>query len=334
MNDAILAAGPIAAKVDLPSGSEMTAQKVLTRASGIKIDTDADYVAAADFANECKGMLEKEDADRVELKKDFLAGCRRIDAYFRNPINLYDQAFKTVKAAMLVYDERKRKAAEAEQRRLAEVRRQEELEQQRRERAVQERIQAEERARREAQERADAEQRARTEAAEAEARKEREARLAAEAKARGDQEAAEAANRRAAAAEADAKKANEQARLDREAAIEARRQQLRAERESQTAIASADAGADAVTAATSAALAPPKELDKVAGVARKTVWRWRLRAGKALADIPRKWLILDAAAVQALVDKLKDKGLAEELLGDCFEVYSEAELSVGKKRGA
>jgi flagellar biosynthesis GTPase FlhF len=334
MNDAILAAGPIAAKVELPSGSEMTAQKVLTRASGIKIDTDADYIAAADFANECKGMLEKEDADRVELKKDFLAGCRRIDAYFRNPINLYDQAFKTVKSAMLAYDERKRKAAEAEQRRLAEVRRQEELEQQRREAEAQRRIRAEEQARREAQERADAEQRARTEAAEAEARKEREARLAAEAKARGDQEAAEAANRRAAAAEAEAKKANEQARLDREAAIEARRKQLRAERESQTAIATADAGADAVTAATTAALNVDMAATKVSGVARRMSWRWKLREGKQLADVPRKFLILDTDYIQSVCDKVKNKEDAEKLLDGFFEVWSEAELAVGKKRGA
>jgi hypothetical protein len=334
MNDAILAAGPIAAKVDLPSGSEMTAQKVLTRATGIKIDTDADYIAAQDLASECKRLGEKEDADRVELKKDFLAGCRRIDAYFRNPIALYEQAFKAVKAAMLAYDERKRKAAEAEQRRLAEVRRQEEEAQRRREAEAQRLAQAEEEARREAQAKADAEQRARTEAAEAEARKEREARLAAEAKARGDQEAAEAANRRAAAAEAEAKKANETARQDREAAIEARRKQLRAERETQTAVASVQTGAEEVMAAASAAFAHPKELDKVAGVSRRTIWKWKLREGKGLNDVPRKWLMLDAVSIQGIIEKVKDKGIAEELLGGCFEVYTEQDLAVGKKRGA
>jgi hypothetical protein len=44
--------------------------------------------------------------------------------------------------------------------------------------------------------------------------------------------------------------------------------------------------------------------------------------------------MLDAVAIQAIIDKVKDKEIAEELLGVCFAVYSEAELAVGKKRGA
>jgi chromosome segregation ATPase len=315
MNDHILAAGPIAAKIELPSGSEMTAQKVLTQATGLRINTDEDYGKAADFANDCKRMGEKEDADRVELKKDFLAGCRRIDAYFKRPIELYDQAFKAVKEAMKRYDERKREALKAEQKRLDDARRQEEE-------AQKKRREAEERARREAQEKVDAEARARTEAAEAEARKAREAQAAAEAQARGDREAAEAATRRANAAEEDARKANEQAKTDREAAIEARRKQLKAERETQ-------AGADAVSAATTAATTQTTELDKVAGVSRKTVWKYRVRKQDG---VPRNYLTPNFELIQTDVDRLKER--AQEVLGDWLEVYSEQELAVGKKRGA
>lgn len=320
------------AKATLPTASEADANRVLARASGLTIDSDEDYVIAADFANDCKSAGEAEDATRVKLKKKFLDGCRDIDEYFRGPIALYDKAFKAVKAHMNAYDARKAEAARVEQQRKDAERRAAEAEQQRLEQETANRIAAEQEARRQAQATADAEARARTEAAEAEARRQTALREAAEAKSRDDHAAANAANQRAIIAEDNARQATERAKTEREAAIEARRKQLKAEAQTAAAVQTMDAGAQAVTQATAAALEERAAPVKVSGVARKTLWKWKLKDGAKLADVPRKLLIIDKEYVQSVVDKVKDKGLAEELLGSCFEVWSEADLAVGKKR--
>jgi DNA repair exonuclease SbcCD ATPase subunit len=297
----------LSAAAQLPAVIVSQASAIVERSRAVVIATDEDYGKAADFINDIKAAGKKLDEDRVALKADFLAGCKRIDDYFRAPIQACEDAVKAVKAVMLTYDERKRREAEAERRR-------QEAERLRLEAEARERAQAEQAAR-EAAERArlDAERQKR-EAAEAEARSARQAQEAAEAKARGDQEAAQAAERRAAEAEADAERAREQARQDREKAIEARRLQLRAEAYTQEAQAQA---------AKPVEVAP--EPVKVSGVSRKKVWKFRI-AG----PVPTIYMKVDEEKIQSVVDRLKD--MAQEQMGNWIEVYSEDVLAVGRGR--
>ncbi len=305
--------GPLEARGLLRAGLRETARKILDAAKTVSIHADDGYEAAARFCSDTSAVIKDFEADRVKTKAPFLAVTQGIDAYYGEAIRVAGEAVRIVKDCMLDYDARKKREREAEERlKVAERRRLED--------EARTRLQAEEEARRQAQEAADKEARAKLEAAQAAERREREARLAAEAKSRGDAAAAEAAEKRAQLAEAQANQAKAQAQADRAAAIEARRKMLRAEAATNTA----------VEASTQIPPTAPAEPVKVSGVARKTIWKWRLREGKVQNDVPRQWLILDAAAIQAVIEKLKDKALAETLLGDCFEVYSEQDLSIGK----
>jgi chemotaxis protein histidine kinase CheA len=316
------------ASATLPSDIQAVAERVYRQAVAVRIESDADYSAAAELAADISQSIKSIDADRVKLKAPFLAGTRQIDDYFRGPIARREEAIRTIKGAMLDWDEAKRREAEAERQRLQAEERAREAEARRKEKEAQERLRAEETARRQAAEAAQAQERAKREAAEAEAWRARQAAAAAEAAARGDQAAAKAAEARAKQAEIDAKNAKKQAEIDREAAIEARRKQLAAERET---AAAAEAAAQAQTAAqeaTTAAVAGPAALAKVDGVSRRRVWKFRLKA--PLDKVPMRYHCLDTDKVQEVVDRLKD--LAAETLGDCFEVYFEDELAVGRGR--
>jgi hypothetical protein len=316
---------PIEASAVLPVASAAEANLVLAKARGMQLLNDGDYAAAADFAIDCKTASEREDKNRVALKKKFLDGCRDIDNYFREPIAIYDAAFKQVKAVMKSYDERKRLEAAAERKRQDDIRAAAEAEERRLAKIASDKALAEEQARREAQAAAEREARAKVEAAEAETRKANEARLAAEARARGDQEAAAAANARAAKADEDAKAALAQGKIDREAAIEARRAQLKAESATQSALSNMDAATQvSQTAALASVLAQPA---KVSGVARKSVWRWRMLDETLLA---RKWMTADRAKMDDFVGK--NKAEAAQHFDGAIEVYEDFELAIGSKK--
>lgn len=285
--------------VTLPTLLEHGANVLVQRAKSIVIATDQDYVQAGDFAREVKARWDATEAERVKLKAPALEMGKTVDNHFRGPLAMLDSAFKETKRLMGVYDTKKRQEQEAEERRLTEERRKATLEAEAREREAQKRMQAEEEARREAQRAADAEARRRVEAAEAEARGARE----------------------------DAKRALAEAAAEREKAIEARRAQLRAEAQTREAVISMEEGTKAAGEATAAALAVRKEPVKAEGVARRTVWRFRL---KNIDSIPRRYLKLDEEKLQRDIDRMKDA--AQELLGDWVEVYAEEALIIGKGR--
>ena len=316
------------ATATLPTDVQARAEGLYRQAVAIRVSSDVDYELAAGFVADIKAAFEQLDKDRVRLKKPFLDGTRGIDDYFRTPIARGEEAIRKVKDAMIEWDKQKRIAQELEERRLAEVKRKADAEAREREKAAQERIRAEEQAKREAAEAREREERSKREAAEATERRERARREAAEAQAKGIEEAAKAAEKRAQAAEEEAAKAREQSRLDREAAIEARRRQLKAEDQTAAAVATMDtAQAEAQAAGTAAAIGPD-ELHKVSGVARKRVWKFRLVT--PIDKVPMRYHCLDTDKVQEVVDRLKD--LAGETLGECFEVYFEDELAVGRGR--
>ena len=166
--------------------------------------------------------------------------------------------------------------------------------------------------------------------AQAAARKAEDERREREAEAKRKADEAQAAIRRQQEAQQVARDAA--AAGDREAAIEARRKALRAEAETAAAVSTMD---EAVKAA-SAPIAAPAAPAKVAGVARRTVWKWRLKPGADLVAmikdnrIPTHYLKLNEDHLQMTVDRLKD--MAQETLGDWIEVYSEDVLAIGKGR--
>lgn len=289
--------GDLTVMVKLPTLLEEGAVALLNRAKSVTILTDADYVSAADFVREIRTRWESTEAERKKLKDPALDLGRAIDNHFRRPLSILADAATYTKLVMGAYDTKKREEAEAEERRLTEERRRATLEAEAREREAQKRMQAEEEARREAQRAADAEARRRVEAAEAEARGARE----------------------------DAKRALAEAAAEREKAIEARRAQLRAEAQTREAVISMEEGTKAAGEATAAALSVRKEPVKAEGVARRVIWRFRL---KDIDSIPRRYLKLDEEKLQRDIDRMKDA--AQELLGDWVEVYSEEALIIGK----
>lgn len=326
----------LSATVKLPALIERAADSILTKAQSITIATDEDYVKASAFGVSAKLEFDRLEAERVEMKEDFLRGGKKVDDHYRLPLATLKKAFEQVKTYMLAYNEKKRLAAAAEQKRIDDARAKAAAEAKRLEEEALAKIRAEEKARLDAAEAAAAEERKKREAAEADARKADEERQAAEARAAGDRAAAEAADKRAAQADADAQKSREDAANERLRAIEAKRAQLRAERETATAVESMDTANAAASQAAAVVAAPVR----VAGANDRIsiTWKWRLKLPEGAdvqtliedALINASWLKLDEEKIQAMLNKVKDKKLAEQLLGPSFEVYSEESIALKK----
>lgn len=246
------------------------ATSAFSSAQELVIDSPVAYQAAASDLSDLRARWKAIEAQRVHLKEPYLEGGRRIDAFFKVPLDKLQEAAELVKSRMLVFqraeDERVERERQEQLRREREER--EALERQQREAAERERQAREEaeRIEREAQERADAERRAR----EAEAEAARKA---------GDAEAAEAA-------EAAARAAQEQA--DRET-LAAR------ERADAEALAAAQQADEAQAALELADVAPPPMVvsgAKASGVATRKTWKVKsidkaalvTAAAKAIAD--------------------------------------------------
>lgn len=201
------------------------AASAFSNAQELIVDSRAAYEAAASDLTDLRGRWKDIEAQRVHLKEPFLEGGRRIDAFFKVPLDRLQEAAELVKSRMLVFQRAEDERVERERREREERERQErlELERQQREAAERERQAREEaqRLEREAQERADAARR-KAEAEAAEARKAGDAEAAAkaeaaaaEAQALADREAQEARERGDAAALQAAQEAdNAQAAMD------------------------------------------------------------------------------------------------------------------------
>lgn len=228
------------------------ANSAYSTATDLVVDSATAYQAAGEDLVDLRARWKAIEAQRVHLKEPFLEGGRRIDAFFKVPLDRLQEAAELVKSRMLVFqraeDERiERERREREARERAE---REELERQQREAQERERLAREEaeRVQREAQERADA------------------ARLQAEAEAEAARKAGDAAA--AEAAQAAARAAQEQA--DREAA-EARE---RAEAEALAAAQQADEAQAALDLADVAPSLPAVVTQaRAAGVATRKTWK-------------------------------------------------------------
>lgn len=211
--------------------AERKAQAAIDGAKGMRIDSRIGYEAAADELQTLRDQWRAIEAQRVHLKEPYLEGGRRIDAFFKGPLDRLKEAADVIKAGMLTFDsaEQARLRKEREEAERLERERQQELQRQQAELDRQEREAREKRelAERQEQERL---QKIADDAAAETARIQREAdEAAAAANAAGDQAAAEEARRQAeqAQAEADRKaqaardEADRQAAIDRQAAADA-----------------------------------------------------------------------------------------------------------------
>lgn len=226
--------------------AQAVADQAYSSVTELTIDSATAYAAAGEDLVDLRTRWRAIENQRVHMKEPFLEGCRRVDAFFRVPLDRLAQAADLLKGRMLEFEraeservERERQAREAEERR-----QREELERQARE--------AEERNRRAREEM----ERAEREAREARERAEREAR---EAEAAGDRAAADAA-----AAEAE--------RVEREAAERRALAQ-------QDAIAAAQQADQVQAAIDLAEVAPAMPVvasqAKAAGVSSRKTWKVR-----------------------------------------------------------
>jgi chromosome segregation ATPase len=194
------------------------AEAALERVKKVVIVDSASYrMAAADLAA-IKGQFKSTDAQREELKAPSLEGCRRVDAFFRDPLDFLRSAEAVLKSKLDAWDKEQKRLAAVEQARLDEIARREREKREAEAREAQRKAEtkaAEER--RAAEEKRRAQEVERRKAQEAEMARLKAERDAAEARARGDREARERAEQAEKEARAQAAAAERAAR-DAEAA--------------------------------------------------------------------------------------------------------------------
>lgn len=196
-----MAANLVEVITPMPDGSANSrATAALARVQAMVVRTHEDYVAMASYLAEVKGQFKQTDGEREQLKAPSLEACRRVDAFFKPPLDFLRRAEVIAKEKIGDYDKEQERLRKAEQARLDEIARKEREKKEAEAREVE----------RKAREKADAERRA----AEAQRRAEARARQeAAEAKARGDAAAAAIADKAAREAAAAAQKS--EAKADR-----------------------------------------------------------------------------------------------------------------------
>jgi flagellar biosynthesis GTPase FlhF len=252
------------------SSVKSKAEAALARVKALVITSPESYAAAAADLAAIKGEFKVVDKQREDLKAPSLEGCRRVDAFFKPPLDFLRSAEQIVKGKLTDYDRQQEQLRIAEQRRLDEEARKE------RERKEAEAREVE----RKAREKAESERKAADEARKAEERARREAD---EAKARGDREAAEAAEKQARAA------AKEAAKLD-----------TRAERTE----AAGEEKAATLQAAAHSVVAPviQREPPKIAGLTRREDWKFEVTDP---SKVPREYLMVDEQKIGKVVKALK-----------------------------
>lgn len=97
-----------------------TATSVEQIVATYEIDSQEMYEAAADELQDIKRRHKEIEAQRVFLKEPYLEGGRRIDAFFKVPLERLDAASRTLSSKMLTYSQEQRRQQE-EARRRAEV---------------------------------------------------------------------------------------------------------------------------------------------------------------------------------------------------------------------
>jgi colicin import membrane protein len=161
-----MAANLVEVITPMPDSSAKTrAEAALERVKSLVIRTHDDYAAAAADLAEVKGQFRAVDKQREELKAPSLEACRRVDSFFKPPLQFLGQAETILKGKLSAYDAEQERLRREEQARLDEIARQERLRKEAEAREVE----------RKAREKADAERRAAETQRQAEAKARREA---------------------------------------------------------------------------------------------------------------------------------------------------------------
>ncbi|GAA0721566.1 hypothetical protein [Dokdonella soli] len=168
------------------------------------VDSPAMYEAAGAELQTIRAKFAAIEKQRVHVKEPFLEGCRRIDAFFKVPLDRLTDAGNLLKGRMLTFQQSEREKAEKARREAEEAARKERAEQERIRREAEEKERQIRAAAAEAQRKADAEAAAARKAGDEEA-----ARAAEEAARIAAEEAAQAAS----ACVAEAEQAHQQIEL-------------------------------------------------------------------------------------------------------------------------
>lgn len=277
--------------VPMPDNTAMTtAQQALVYAQNFAIATAEDYEKAATAAGRASARWDEVDKKRQELKAPSLEACRRTDAFFAPALTALKSAKDILRGKLSAWDRKQEELRQEAQSKADDAAR---IERERLQREAAE-------AQRKAQEKA-AEERRQAEA-------QRQAALQAEREAKAAREAGDAAAAARAAEEA------------REAALAAQRLEQRAERTEDRAVAKvANLEASAMSV-----VAPVIQADtpKVTGVARKLVWKFRI---KDPSKLPREYLTPDEKKIAGVVRALKGDTKIEGV-----EIWNEPDVAVSK----
>lgn len=267
-----------------------TAHQALAYAQGFAITTAEDYEKAAGAAGRASARWDEVDKKRQELKAPSLEACRRTDAFFAPALTALKSAKDILRGKLSAWDRRQEEIRQEQQRKADEAARVE------RERLQREAAEAQ----RKADEKA------------AEERRQAEAQRQAALQAARDAETARKAGDAAAAAQA--------VEAAREAALAAQRLEQRAERTEERAVAKvANLEASAMSV-----VAPiiQTETPKVMGLARKLVWKYRI---KDPSKLPREFTMPDEKKIAGVVRALKG-----DTKIDGVEVWNEPDVAVSK----
>jgi DNA repair exonuclease SbcCD ATPase subunit len=109
---------PITTEVQTFAGTQLT---VIERSTALVIASDADAATANDLLVSMRGAAKALEEKRVELKAPSLEACRRIDEFFKGPIERLTEAGKNLKGRIALFLEEQEKIRKAEEARLAEI---------------------------------------------------------------------------------------------------------------------------------------------------------------------------------------------------------------------
>jgi DNA repair exonuclease SbcCD ATPase subunit len=294
---------------------------VIAKARAMVVTNPAEYVVAAELLQNMRGGYKRMEEERLGITRPMDAAKERVMAFFRPHLDALTEAGNTLRGKLNDYDaEQKRIADEARAKAEAEADRQRKEAQRK---ADEERAEAQRKA--DAQ-RAEAERlRREQEAEEKRVRDEKAAaekaqREAEEAQRRGDAEAAAAAQR-------DKEAADQRARDAQAASDAAAKAAAKADAKADTAVARGEQRAQAQESVAVSVVAPviTSVAPKVAGIARRLVWKWKVTDE---SKIGRVYLAIDEAKIEKLVKALgKD---AEVTVGG-IECWQENDISARSK---
>jgi len=96
-----------------------------TQALALAVRTPREYEQVSTFLSQIKGKQKEIDGHRVYLKEPYLEGGRRVDEFFRAPLQFLREAEAEAKKKLLGYESEQKRIAAEEQRKLEEKARKE-----------------------------------------------------------------------------------------------------------------------------------------------------------------------------------------------------------------